>query len=128
MKCNFQLLLVGVNCLLSSLFVGRSGAGVGSVQCTMETTMTDRKIDMYLALNAKMDLKIVFPVVRKTRVIKVCEVEDSQLKNYQDYQIREETDRCKKRGFDTSFAGENNIRNYQIYFLTLFLRVQYDVP
>lgn len=34
MKCNFQLLLVGVNCLLSSLFVGRSGAGVGSVQCT----------------------------------------------------------------------------------------------
>ena len=91
--------------------------------------MTDRKIDMYLALNAKMDLKIVFLVVRRARVIKVCDVEDSQLKNYQDYHIREETDRSnKKRGFDTSFAGENNIRNYQIYFLTLFLRVQYDVP
>lgn len=45
--------------------------------------MTDRKIDMYLALNAKMDLKIVFLVVRRARVIKVCDVEDSQLKNYQ---------------------------------------------
>ena len=65
--------------------------------------MTHRNIDMYLALNAKMNLKIVFPVVRKTRVIKVCEVEDSQLKNYQDYQIREETDRSnKKKGFDKS--------------------------
>ena len=49
----------------------------------METTITDRKIDMYLALNAKMDLKIVFLVVRRARVIKVCDVEDSQLKNYQ---------------------------------------------
>ena len=45
--------------------------------------MTDRKIDMYLALNVKMDLKIVFLVVRRARVIKVCDVEDSQLKNYQ---------------------------------------------
>ena len=93
--------------------------------------MTDRKIDMYLALNAKMDLKIVFLVVRRARVIKVCDVtlKILNLKTIsQDYRIREETDRCKKRGFDTSFAGENNIRYYQIYFLTLFLRVQYDVP
>ena len=66
--------------------------------------MTDRNTDMYLALNAKMNLKIVFLVVRKARVIKVCEVEDSQLKIIsQDYQIRGETDRSnKKRGFDTS--------------------------
>ena len=64
----------------------------------MEVTMTDRNTDMYLALNAKMNLKIVFLVVRKARVIKVCEVEDSQLKIIsQDYQIRGETDRSNKK-------------------------------
>ena len=64
----------------------------------MEITMTDRNTDMYLALNAKMNLKIVFLVVRKARVIKVCEVEDSQLKIIsQDYQIRGETDRSYKK-------------------------------
>lgn len=57
--------------------------GLAVSSARMETTMTDRKIDMYLALNAKMDLKIVFLVVRRARVIKVCDVEDSQLKNYQ---------------------------------------------
>lgn len=48
----------------------------------MEITMTDQSIDMYLAPSANMNSKIVFLVVRKTRAIKVCEVEDSQLKKY----------------------------------------------